>query len=64
VGDASLAFHSLQPGQNGQPGGEGIVIQFRKGNLVQTVVVAGPSGAPLMDEALNLAQVAASRVPD
>jgi len=64
VGDASLAFRSRQQSTNGAPAADGIVIQFRKGNLVQTVVVAGPMGAPLMDEAMNLAQVAASRVPD
>jgi hypothetical protein len=67
VGEASLAFRTRQQaGQSvqGAPLAEAIVIQFRKGNLVQSVVVSGPQGAPVFDEALAIAQLAASRVPD
>ena len=55
-----LGFADDPPG----PPVEVITIQFRKGNLVQSVVVAGPQGAPMFDEAFALAQLAASRLPD
>ena len=69
IGEASLAFRArMQPGQPGAsataPRADAVVIQFRKGNLVQSVVVSGPEGAPVFDEALALAQAAAGRVPD
>lgn len=62
VGEASLAFRIRQ--QAGQPGADGIALQFRKGNLVQSFVVVGPPGSPVLDDALNVARLAASRVPD
>lgn len=69
LGEASLAFHMRQPaGQQGgsatAPAAEAIVVQFRKGNLVQTLVTSGPQGAPVLDDALAVASLAASRVPD
>lgn len=68
VGEASLAFRSRQQPtqgmQQGVPLAEAIVIQFRKGNLVQSVIVSGPQGAPVFDDALAVAQLAASKVPD
>ena len=65
VGEASLAFRGRQQGQGqGSPASETVAIQFRKGNLVQTVIVAGPMGAPIFDEAFALAQLAARRIPD
>jgi hypothetical protein len=68
VGEASLAFRMRQTSSQGMPQGtplaEAVVIQFRKGNLVQSVVVSGPQGAPVMDDAMAIAQAAASKVPD
>jgi hypothetical protein len=68
VGEASLAFRMRQTSTQGMPQGtplaEAVVIQFRKGNLVQSVVVSGPQGAPVMDDAMAIAQAAASKVPD
>jgi hypothetical protein len=66
VGEASLAFRlRQQPGQMSQqgnaPAAEAVVVQFRKGNLVQTLVVSGPQGTPVLDEALAVARLAASR---
>ena len=63
VGDASLAFRGHEQGRGG-PASETVAIQFRKGNLVQTVIIAGPMGAPNFDEAFALAQLAARRIPD
>lgn len=69
IGEASLAFRVRPQGGPGPQGAsapraEAIIIQFRKGNLVQSVGVSGPQGAPVFDEALAIAQLAASRVPD
>ena len=68
VGEASLAFRIRQQAGQQRPQGampaEGVVIQFRKGNLVQSIVVSGPQGAPLLEDAMALAQLAAGRVPD
>ena len=47
-----------------RPWRRAVVIQFRKGNLVQSVIVSGPQGAPVMDDAMAIAQAAASKVPD
>jgi hypothetical protein len=63
VGEASLAFRGRQQTQAGAAV-EMIAVQFRKGNLVQSFIVAGPQGTPVFDEALALAQLAASRIPD
>ncbi|SRR5579884_1457122 len=68
VGDQSLAFRvrpqvSQQPTQGGTPP-DAVVIQFRKGNLTQSILATGPQGAPVLDDAMALAQLAASRVPD
>jgi len=68
VGEASLAFRMRQTSTQGMPQGtplaEAVVIQFRKGNLVQSVIVSGPQGAPVMEDAMAIAQAAASHVPD
>ena len=70
LGEASLAFRArLQANQQGgqsvtAPPAEAVIVQFRKGNLVQTLIVSGPQGSPTLDEALALAGVAAGRVPD
>jgi hypothetical protein len=71
VGEASLAFRSRPQtqqamnaaGVNGPPV-DVVAVQFRKGNLLQSVLVAGPQGTAVFDEALALAQLAASRIPD
>src|SRR4051812_23279999 len=68
VGEASLAFRTRQQAgqgmQQGQPLAEAVVVQFRRGNRVQSVLVWGPRGAPVLDDAMAAARVAASRVPD
>ena len=50
VGEASLAFRMRQTSTQGMPQGtplaEAVVIQFRKGNLVQSVIVSGPARRP------------------
>jgi hypothetical protein len=68
VGEASLAFRIRQQAgqdrtQSGTPA-EAVVIQFRKGNLTQSIVASGPQGAPVLEDAMTLAQLAATRVPD
>jgi hypothetical protein len=68
VGEASLAFRTRQQASQGapqnQPLAEAVVIQFRKGNLVQSVLVSGPQGSPVLEDATAAARVAASKVPD
>jgi hypothetical protein len=69
IGEASLAFRLRQPAGQGAAGPSGlwleaIVIQFRQGNVVESVIVSGLEGSPALTEAVALAQLAASRLPN
>jgi hypothetical protein len=68
IGEAALAFRLRQPASQGAAtsglGMEAVVIQFRQGNVVESVIVSGLEGSPALTEAVALAQLAASRLPN